>query len=85
MARCCIKECKHEEEAMWAWQPFGPGEDYNCFTFEGEHYRGFAALHVCDACKKRIQAGGAATWRYKRHFYWLQNGKILNDTMLVFR
>ncbi len=62
MTKCAV--CKTAERE-WTWQPWGPGEGH-VFTTPGSHYRGFAAIPVCDACKERIEAGAAVTFTYKR-------------------
>ena len=51
---CQFSRCS--QPADWAWQPFGPSEDYNCFTTPGSHYRGFPVLKLCDEHKTAIQA-----------------------------
>lgn len=48
MAKCQL--CK-TKEAIWAWQPDGPGEDEYTFTALGHHYRGFPVVKVCEPCK----------------------------------
>ena len=50
MAKC--KFCG--AAAGWSWQPNGPGEVLT-FTTLGSHYRGFAVIKVCDACKAQIE------------------------------
>lgn len=53
-----IPKCEtcHAQEAIWAWHPFGPGEDH-CFTTLGSHYRGWIVIKVCDECKNQIEDG----------------------------
>lgn len=45
--------CKHDE-AIWAWQPFGPDERWS-FTALGCHYRGFPVIKICDQCHDLIE------------------------------
>lgn len=61
MRKCQI--CKQQEQD-WTWQPFGPNETAICFVTPGNHYRGFTAVGCCDACKDRIEAGEAVTFKY---------------------
>lgn len=51
-----IRKCHicHTQPADWVWQPFGPSEDYRCFTAPGWQYRGFPTLSVCNDCKQKI-------------------------------
>lgn len=49
--KCC------DNEAEWAWQPFGPGESPDTFSLLGSHYRGFSVIKICDTCKQNAQAG----------------------------
>jgi hypothetical protein len=37
--------CK-QEQAEWAWQPFGPNETPDSYTLIGSHYRGFPVIKV---------------------------------------
>jgi hypothetical protein len=63
MSKCAV--CKTQERT-WTWQPWGPGEG-SVFTLPGSHYRGFAAIPVCDGCKQDIDAGQSVTFTYRRH------------------
>ena len=45
------------DEALYAWQPFGPQHDANCFSFLGAHYRGFMLIKICGSCKAIAQDG----------------------------
>ena len=47
----------HQEEAHWAWQPFGPDETPDSFQLLGSHYRGFPVVKVCSTCKSAFQTG----------------------------
>lgn len=48
--------CKFcEQNADWAWQPFGPGESPFSFTTLGSHYRGFAVIKICNDHKIKIE------------------------------
>lgn len=50
-------QCCKEQEAEWAWQPFGPGETANEYALPGSHTRGFPVVKVCDSCKRAFQTG----------------------------
>ena len=62
MAKCAVFQ---NDEAIWAWQPFGPGETITNFTVLGSHYRGFPVVKIGDAAKRRIEAGERVSFRYK--------------------
>ena len=47
----------HEEDAQWAWQPFGPDKTLDSFQLLGSHYRGFPIVKVCSTCKSAFQTG----------------------------
>jgi len=66
MPKCRI--C-HEELALWAWQPFGPGKPREGFTLLGNHYRGFPVIKICESCKKSYQAGNAKVFTFKHDLY----------------
>jgi hypothetical protein len=55
MAKCAVIFC--EQERTWVWQPAGPSEQTLCFVLPGSHYRGFAVIPVCDACKQALERG----------------------------
>lgn len=58
----------HQEEAQWAWQPFGPGTTPNSFQLLGSHYRGFPVVKVCSTCKSAFQTGDfVVRFTYKGH------------------
>jgi hypothetical protein len=63
MRKCAM--CGLKRECAWTWQPFGPGDDPNCFVAPGSHYRGFPALPCCETCKMHYQFGGVAHFTYK--------------------
>lgn len=61
--------CK-QEEAEWAWQPFGPGSDANVFALLGNHTRGFPIIKVGDSCKNGFQRDHfPVRFEYKGHKY----------------
>jgi hypothetical protein len=61
--------CK-DEEARWAWQPFGPGETANEYTLLGSHARGFPVIKVGDLCKSAFQTSDfLVEFEYKGHHY----------------
>ena len=61
--------CK-DEDAQWAWQPFGPDESPDSFAFLGNHYRGFPVIKVGDVCKNAFQtADFEVRFTYKGHHY----------------
>ncbi|NJO84558.1 MAG: hypothetical protein HC828_18495 [Blastochloris sp.] len=66
-----IPPCRicHQEPASYQWQPWGPNESALLFTRPGYHYRGFATLPVCGACKDQIEAGATQIFRYKNTWY----------------
>jgi hypothetical protein len=66
--------CK-SNEAEWSWQPMGPGSDNDTFTLPGSHYRGFAVIKVCAACKEQIQQGQPVTVIYKGHEVYVNQAK----------
>jgi hypothetical protein len=58
----------HQEEAQWAWQPFGPDETPESFQLLGSHYRGFPVVKVCSTCKSAFQTGDfVVRFTYKGH------------------
>jgi hypothetical protein len=56
-------------------QPFGP-DDTPTFTLPGSHYRGFAALACCDACKARVQAGEQVAFAYRQQPYIISSQRV---------
>lgn len=58
------KVCK-KQEAIWAWQPFGPDECIDSFVVLGSHYRGFPIVKICNDCKFKWQQGWPLTFTYK--------------------
>jgi Uncharacterized conserved protein len=55
MAKCAVIFC--ERERTWIWQPAGPSEQTLCFVVPGSHYRGFAAIPLCEECKQAVERG----------------------------
>ena len=73
MAKCA--SC--QKDAVWAWQPFGPGEDALVFTALGSHYRGFPVVKVCDECKQTAQKGRPGVlFNYKKSGYCVIDGVL---------
>ena len=70
--------CKRQESELWAWQPFGPGEDIRTmFMVPGSHYRGFPIIKVCDSCKNDFEHGDfAVRFEYKGHKYIGENHQV---------
>src|SRR5438874_46670 len=75
MSKC---QCCHEQEASYAWQPFGPSEDnVATFTLLGNHYRGFPAIKVCYSCKSAFETGDfPVRFTYKNFHYIGQNHEV---------
>src|SRR5260370_3422968 len=58
----------HEQEAQWAWQPFGPDKTPESFQLLVSHYRGFPIVKVCSTCKLAFQTGDfVVRFTYKGH------------------
>jgi hypothetical protein len=69
-------QCCKNEEATWAWQPFGLGET-TVFTLPGNHHRGFPVIKVCDKCKVAFQSGRSeVTFTYKKVRYVGKDHKV---------
>jgi hypothetical protein len=71
-----------ENEAEYAWQPFGPDSSpIGTFTMLGWHYRGFPTLKLCGDCHDNITLPNTPTsepvmhFVYKSHGYWWDNAK----------
>lgn len=65
-----MRKCQicHEDEAISAWQPFGPADAYRdgtSFMAFGSHYRGFPVLNVCHECKGMLQNGETIHFVYR--------------------
>jgi len=65
-----MRQCQvcHEGEAIYAWQPFGPAEEYfegDAFLAPGHHYRGFPVIKVCGGCQEEIASGIAIQFSYQ--------------------
>jgi hypothetical protein len=72
MTKCAICGKSDSPDGMAIWQPFGPHERVrDAFEFPGFHYRGFPALHVCDACRNRVMTGHKVQFYYKGTTYIL--------------
>jgi hypothetical protein len=65
--RCSVLFCNHER--TWIWQPAGPSTDSLCFVLPGSHYRGFAAIPLCDDHKQAIERGIAKVITYHGQNY----------------
>jgi hypothetical protein len=55
MQYCAVVFC--ERARVWLWQPAGPSDDLLCFMWPGSHYRGFAAIPVCNEHKQALTRG----------------------------
>lgn len=74
MVKCQL--CR-KEEAIWAWQPFGPDSDSRSFASLGSHYRGFPVIKICDTCKGRIAYGKQLiVFTYKNRTF-----SVINDAV----
>jgi hypothetical protein len=63
-------QCCKEEEALFAWQPFGPDGNPASYTTLGSHYRGFPVIKVGLACKTAFTSGDfEVEFVYKRTHY----------------
>ena len=59
MTKCAV--C-NVNEAEFAWQPLGPGENADVFTTLGSHYRGFPVVKICDKCRTDVKRGQTVTF-----------------------
>jgi len=67
--------CK-DEEASWAFQPFGPDEKPT-FTLLGSHYHGFQIIKVGSICKNAFQSGDfPIEFEYKGYHYVGENHEV---------
>lgn len=66
-------------DKQWAWQPFGPDETINCFSFAGSHYRGFPVIKVNDVEKEQIKSGQRFTFTYKGLKYVAIEGCVMTQ------
>jgi hypothetical protein len=74
MVKC---QCCQEQEAVYAWQPFGPGEDANTFMLLGHHYRGFPVIKTCHNCTTAFMSDDApVSFSYKGSRYVGQNHEV---------
>ena len=84
MDKCQEKKCNND--ATWAWQPFGPSDTApGSFTSLGWHYRGFPVIKLCDDHKQLHQNNIELPFTYKRITYWFQGDKLVNETMSIYK
>lgn len=70
------QSCKGDQ-AVWAWQPFGPDDSPFTFTALGSHYRGFPVIKICDSCYRLVAKDGAALrFAYKGREYECYEGDV---------
>lgn len=75
MSKC---QCCKEEEALFAWQPFGPDDNPASYTTLGSHYRGFPVIKVCFWCKTAFASGDfEVTFTYNKTRYVGKDHKVL--------
>lgn len=72
-------QCCKEQQAEWAWQPFGPSEDTKtAFVLPGNHYRGFPVIKVCYTCKSAFETGDFPVFfEYKGYKYVGKDHKVV--------
>jgi len=76
MPRCRV--CG-QREAEWSWQPLGPAKSpRETFATPGWHYRGFAAIPVCEHCKDKVQQGLDVQFVYKGLTYTCTRDVVLS-------
>lgn len=73
--KCQVCKC---DEAIWAWQPFGPDESSKSFAVLGSHYRGFPAIKICDDCHKLIEAERPVEFTYRGQRYLAGDSGIVS-------
>lgn len=73
MIKCQIYPC---DEALWAFQPFGPSENIAHMAMLGSHYRGFPVIKIGDEARQMIEAGREVQFTYKRQRYVAVNGEV---------
>lgn len=54
--KCMTCYVRPPNVATWNWQPFGPAEILT-FNELDSWFKEWPAIHVCDDCKARIEAG----------------------------
>lgn len=69
-------QCCKQEEAEFAWQPFGPDTAAASYTLLGNHSRGFPVIEVGQACKTAFTSGNEVSFIYKNSRYVGKNRKI---------
>lgn len=74
MAKCQIYP---EEEAVWAFQPFGPDEDIRWMAMLGSHYRGFPIIKIGELAREQIERGEYVQFRYSEVWYVAIDGKVM--------
>lgn len=74
MAKCQL--CK--AEAIWAWQPFGPGDPPGTLATLGSHYRGFPVVKVCEYHADRVRTGRRVDFGYGPKWYAVQDGELID-------
>lgn len=77
MTKCQVYQCKNQ--STWTWQPCGPAETPNCFVLPGNHYRGFAAIHICDDCKEKYENSNNLTFSYKNQLFTADKEKVTKN------
>jgi hypothetical protein len=67
----------HEQQAEWAWMPFGPDESPDSFSLLGSHIRGFPVVKVCSSCKQAFQSGDfVVKFQYKGHDFIAEEHQV---------
>ncbi|SRR6266700_5307717 len=67
----------HDEQAEWAWQPWGPNETSDSYALLGSHYRGFPIIKVGSVCKNAFQSGDFEVgFEYKGHRFVGKNHEV---------
>lgn len=67
----------HQEEAQWAWQPFGPDKTPESFQLLGSQYRGFPVVKACSPCKSAFQTGDfVVRFTYKGHRFVAKDRQV---------
>lgn len=69
-------QCCKNEEAVFAWQPFGPDTTPARYTALGSHYRGFPVIKVCTCCKDTFTSGDEVSFVYKQTRYVGKDHKV---------
>lgn len=69
-------QCCKQEEAEFAWQPFGPDDDPARFALLGNHYRGFPVIRIGQNCKTAFLSGAEVSFLYKKMCYVGKDHKV---------